>query len=287
MKRISKFSKIIGAATLICGLLAVAQVAVAQDYDLVILNGRVMDPESMYDAVANVGVNDGRIAVITKDEITGKKTIDATGHVVAPGFIDTHWHYDRPWSNKLALRDGRTTVLDLEIGTHGPYLDQWYKERVGKNQVNYGQAVAHEFARAEVLDGFTDGQDTRSAANSRAVGNGWAVNNPTSRKATESSSSWMKGCRRADSASVPPSATCATVCPPASSSNCRCWPGATGGRPAHTSATHPEPTPPRPTASRSCSPTRRPWARRRWRAISTTPAITWCTSYWSGCGGAV
>jgi len=178
MKRISKFSKIIGAATLICGLLAVAQVAVAQDYDLVILNGRVMDPETMYDGVANVGINDGRIAVITKDKIKGKETIDATGHVVAPGFVDTHWHYDRPWSNKLALRDGRTTVLDLEIGTHGPYLDQWYKERVGKNQVNYGQAVAHEFARAEVLDGFTDGQDTRSAANSRAVGNGWCCRQP-------------------------------------------------------------------------------------------------------------
>ena len=102
--------------------LAVAPVQ-AQDYDLVILNGRVMDPETQYDAVANVGVKDGRIAVITEDKITGMETIDATGHVVAPGFIDTHWHYDRPWSNKLALRDGRTTVLDLEIGTHGPYID--------------------------------------------------------------------------------------------------------------------------------------------------------------------
>jgi hypothetical protein len=37
--------------------------ATAQDYDLVILNGRVMDPETMYDSVANVGVTDGRIAV--------------------------------------------------------------------------------------------------------------------------------------------------------------------------------------------------------------------------------
>jgi N-acyl-D-aspartate/D-glutamate deacylase len=45
--------------------------ASAQDYDLVILNGRVMDPETRYDAVANVGVKDGRIAVITKDAITG------------------------------------------------------------------------------------------------------------------------------------------------------------------------------------------------------------------------
>ena len=40
--------------------------AAAADYDLVINNGRVMDPETKYDAVANVGVKDGKIAVITK-----------------------------------------------------------------------------------------------------------------------------------------------------------------------------------------------------------------------------
>ena len=150
----------------------------ADNFDLVILNGRVMDPETMYDAVANVGVKDGRIATITKDTISGTETIDATGHVVAPGFIDTHWHYDRPWSNKLALRDGRTTVMDLEIGTHGPYVDQWYREREGKNQTNYGQSVAHEFARAEVLDGFKGAQDLRSAEFSRA-GSGWSHQRPT------------------------------------------------------------------------------------------------------------
>ena len=165
------------------GLLAlslmVVMPSVAADYDLVILNGRVMDPETMYDGVANVGVKDGRIAAITKKEIEGKESIDATGHVVAPGFIDTHWHYDRPWSNKLALRDGRTTVLDLEVGTHGPYIDQWYKAREDKNQVNYGQAVAHELARSEALDGFKDGQDTRSAVESRAAGNGWCCRRPT------------------------------------------------------------------------------------------------------------
>ena len=61
-------------------------------YDLVITNGRVMDPETNHDAVANVGVKDGRIAVITKDKITGKETIDATGHVVVPRFIDIHAH---------------------------------------------------------------------------------------------------------------------------------------------------------------------------------------------------
>ena len=49
--------------------------AVAADYDLVILNGRVMDPETMLDARLNVGVKDGRIAVITEEKISGKETI--------------------------------------------------------------------------------------------------------------------------------------------------------------------------------------------------------------------
>ena len=61
-------------------------------YDLVIAGGRVMDPETMYDTIANVGIKGDRIAVITTEKITGKKTIDARGHVVAPGFIDTQYH---------------------------------------------------------------------------------------------------------------------------------------------------------------------------------------------------
>ena len=150
----------------------------AEDYDLVIEDGRVMDPETNLDGVRNVGVKDGRIAVITMEKITGRETIDAKGLGVAPGFIDTHWHYNRPWSNKLALRDGRTSVMDLEVGTHGPYIDQWYKERKGNSQVNYGQAVAHEFARAEVLDGFKGAQDVPSAIKSRATGTGWSSKHP-------------------------------------------------------------------------------------------------------------
>ena len=70
--------------------------AVAADYDLVINNGRVMDPETNYDAVANVGVKDGKIAVITQDKIKGKETIDAKGLVVAPGFIDAHFTLIEP-----------------------------------------------------------------------------------------------------------------------------------------------------------------------------------------------
>ncbi|NIS52564.1 MAG: amidohydrolase family protein, partial [Phycisphaerae bacterium] len=153
----------------------VAIPAMATDYDLVINNGRVMDPETKYDAVSNVGIKDGRIAVITKDKITGKETIDAKGLVVAPGFIDGHQHCIEPYAYRLMLRDGRTTIMDLEIGAHGPKLNEWYKRREGNTPVNFGVSVSHEFARAAVLDGFKDWKYfyTPDALRSR-VKQGWS-----------------------------------------------------------------------------------------------------------------
>ncbi|MBW2516682.1 MAG: amidohydrolase family protein, partial [Deltaproteobacteria bacterium] len=88
----------------------------AQDYDLVILNGRVMDPETQLDAVRNVGIKDGTIALITKEKITGQKTIDATGHIVAPGFIDIHAHGQNIGDYRMQAMQGVTTMLELESG---------------------------------------------------------------------------------------------------------------------------------------------------------------------------
>ena len=79
--------------------------ATADDYDVVINNGRVMDPETDFDAVRNVGIKNGMIATITEKKISGKETIDASGHVVAPGFIDTHHHgAGSLWGVKASLR---------------------------------------------------------------------------------------------------------------------------------------------------------------------------------------
>ena len=178
MKRVFYFFVAMG----IVGCLATLgapSMAQAETYDLVIQGGRVMDPETNFDQVANVGVNGGRIAVITKDKIEGKETIDAKGLVVAPGFIDGHQHCIEPYAYRLMLRDGRTTILDLEIGAHGPKLDEFYKAREGKAPLNFGVAVAHEFARAEVLDGFTDWKylNTPDAVNSRK-NDGWTKTRP-------------------------------------------------------------------------------------------------------------
>ncbi len=158
-------------------ILAESLTAFAEDYDLVINNGRVMDPETMYDDVANVGIRDGKIAVITREKITGTKTIDATGHVVAPGFIDEHFHWTRVMGYKLGLRDGVTTAMDLEMGALGTYVDRWYKEREGKTQLNYGCATSHEFARSLILDGAT-AHDTPEAQQSRGAGDGWSSKKP-------------------------------------------------------------------------------------------------------------
>jgi len=155
-------------------------VSASTDFDLVILNGRVMDPETKFDGVRNVGIKDGKILLITKSDIKGKESIDATGLVVAPGFIDGHQHCLEPYAYNLMLRDGRTTILDLEVGAHGPKLAEFYKKLEGTAPLNYGVAVAHEFARAEVLDGFTDWKyfNTPDALNSRKK-EGWTKKRPS------------------------------------------------------------------------------------------------------------
>ena len=135
----------------ICGLLVLSSLlvmtsAVASEYDLVISNGRVMDPETSYDDIANVGIKDGTIAVITKNEISGKETIDASGHVVAPGFIDIHAHGQNIGDYRMQAMQGVTTMLELESGVV-PIAD-WYDHQSQKNlPINYGAAAGWTYAR--------------------------------------------------------------------------------------------------------------------------------------------
>jgi hypothetical protein len=120
-------------------------------YDLVITDGRVIDPETRIDAVRNVGIKGDKIAAVTEESITGKETIDATGHVVAPGFIDMHQHnVGIPFGEKLALRDGVTTPMELEAGVYP--IDEFYAALEGKSVANYGASVGTLAIREHILN---------------------------------------------------------------------------------------------------------------------------------------
>ena len=118
-------------------------------YDLVVANGRVMDPESGLDAVRNVGITGGRVAALSERPLRGTRTIDAKGLVVAPGFIDLHEHGQNAESYSLMVRDGVTSALEIEVGTGD--IAKWYAERETGQIVNYGASVGHIRARMQAL----------------------------------------------------------------------------------------------------------------------------------------
>ena len=119
---------------------ALTSIAIAKDYDLVINYGRVMDPETNYDAIANVGIKDRKIVKITTDKISGEQVIDASGHVVAPSFIDIHAHGQNIGDYRMQAMQGVTTMLELESGVLP--ISQWYDDQAQKRlPLNYGAAA--------------------------------------------------------------------------------------------------------------------------------------------------
>jgi N-acyl-D-aspartate/D-glutamate deacylase len=119
--------------------------------DLVLANGRVIDPASGTDAIRHVGITDGRIAVISGQPIRGRRNVDVRGLVVAPGFIDLHAHGQNRFSSRLQALDGVTTALEFEIGVFP--VAPWYAARQGKAYINYGASVGHIAARVSVMHG--------------------------------------------------------------------------------------------------------------------------------------
>lgn len=133
-----------GLAPLFCGSLLFAQ-----QYDIVIAGGRVIDPESKTDAVRNVGIQNGRITKISEAPLQGRRAIDAAGLVVAPGFIDLHQHGQDLPSERVKAFDGVTTALEMEIGA--PDVAEFLRSKEGHSLIHYGTTASHLAARALVF----------------------------------------------------------------------------------------------------------------------------------------
>ena len=138
---------------LLIGLLILGTLSSASSsqavYDLVILNGRVIDPESRTDAVRNLGISNGTIKTISSNTLRGRTVIDARGLVVAPGFIDLHQHGQDEENYRFKAMDGVTTALELEVGTGD--VDAWYAQREQKTLINYGVSAGHLAARMAAM----------------------------------------------------------------------------------------------------------------------------------------
>jgi dihydroorotase len=130
-------------------LCAACVASAAEPFDLVIANGRVMDPESGLDAVRNVGIRNGVIEAVSDGSLQGRDLIDAHGLIVAPGFINLHWHGKEPRSDYYEAMDGVTSTFELEVGVTD--VDRWYDERAGRMPINYGVAIGHAPVRMAVM----------------------------------------------------------------------------------------------------------------------------------------
>jgi len=128
---------------IIAGILFITPgLSMAQNYDIIIKGGHVIDPKNKIDAVMDLAIKDKKIALVAKniDAKEGIKVINANGLYVTPGIIDAHVHlyYGNKMDQSLmegpsavqadafSFRAGVTTMVD--VGSSGYRTFQKFKE---------------------------------------------------------------------------------------------------------------------------------------------------------------
>ena len=123
-------------------VLAFTACLMAQDYDVLLKNGHVIDPKNNINAVRDVAIKDQKIAAVEAniDAAKAKKVVDVKGLYVVPGLIDLHVHTfygDGPSyrdgqlsviPDSHTFRSGVTTVVDA--GTPGWRNYEVFKKRI-------------------------------------------------------------------------------------------------------------------------------------------------------------
>lgn len=132
-------------------------------FDTVIRGGRVMDPDSGFDAVADVGIDGGSVTAVVAGgaALRGTSVVDASGLVVAPGFIDILSYEPNEYGIWFKIADGVTTNL----GLHGlrsrarDYFNVWGSEQK-RPPTHYGGAFSDPWSRASLGLGTDDPAST-------------------------------------------------------------------------------------------------------------------------------
>src|SRR5688572_24924418 len=136
-------------------LLSIA--AFGQDYDLVIRNGRVADGGGNPAFFADVAVKDGRIAKIGRIAEKAATELDASGLIVAPGFIDVHTHAEDIRELPLAdnfLRMGVTTIVLGNCGSSVSDVGELFQKlEASPVSINVATLVGHGTVRGKAMGG--------------------------------------------------------------------------------------------------------------------------------------
>jgi N-acyl-D-aspartate/D-glutamate deacylase len=121
--------------------------------DLVLRGGRVIDPESGLDSVADVALAGGVVTAIGAGLPPGRRETDVSGLVVTAGFIDMHSHAYDTGAMRLQALDGVTTAMELESGVT-PVATAYARAAADGRPVNYGFSTSWAMARMAVLAGI-------------------------------------------------------------------------------------------------------------------------------------
>jgi dihydroorotase-like cyclic amidohydrolase len=116
---------------------------------LVLAGGRVVDPETGFDGICDVGT-DGDSVTAVAERLHGATIVDVGGLVVAPGFVDLHSHAHTLPGRRLQACDGVTTALDLEAG-RPPVEIAYAREAKRGSPINYGFSASWAAARMHVI----------------------------------------------------------------------------------------------------------------------------------------
>ena len=138
-------------------LVACSVVARAQEFDLVVRGGRIVDGTGVAAVAGDIAVRAGRIVAVGKFAGRGRTEIDATGRVVAPGFIDVHTHAEEITDLPVAenfLRMGVTTIVTGNCGGSKLNVADFFADITRTTvAINVATLIGHNTVRGQVMGG--------------------------------------------------------------------------------------------------------------------------------------